>query len=420
MTARRFALALLVVLGAFAAWVGWANFGGEAPLRAQASPPPADATLRERGANLAIAGNCAGCHTARGGEAYAGGRGVETPFGIVYASNLTPDNDTGLGRWSADEFWRALHHGRSRDGRLLYPAFPYPSFTLVTRDDADAMFAFLRSLPAVRRPNTPHALRFPYNLQASLAVWRALFFRPATFEPDATRSAEWNRGRYLVRGLGHCEACHAPRNLFGATGGEVELGGGLIPMQNWYAPSLASSREAGVADWQAGEIVSLLKTGVAPRASVMGPMAEVVFRSTQHLSETDLQAMATFLKSLPQHEAAPWQPPAADGGVLTQGRQLYDEHCAGCHGAQGHGVPGLYPALAGNRAVALPSPNNVIKAILHGGFSPATAGNPRPFGMPPYAQALSDEQIAAVASHLRQSWGHAASAVSTLDVLRAR
>jgi mono/diheme cytochrome c family protein len=146
----------------------------------------------------------------------------------------------------------------------------------------------------------------------------------------------------------------------------------------------------------------------------------VVQHSTQHLSETDLQAMATFLKSLPQHEAAPRQPPAADGGVLTQGRQVYDEHCAGCHGAQGQGVPGLYPALAGNRAVALPSPNNVIKAILHGGFSPATAGNPRPFGMPPYAQALSDEQIAAVASHLRQSWGHAASAVSTLDVLRAR
>lgn len=421
MSIGRAVFILLLVLAALAGWVGWLNVAGEAPLRADPPSPLApDAAQVARGAYLATAGNCAGCHTARGGAPYAGGRGVETPFGTVHASNLTPDAETGLGRWSSDEFWRALHHGRSRDGRLLYPAFPYPSFTRVTRDDADALFAFLRSLPAVRQANVPHTLRFPYDLQASLAVWRALYFRPASFEPDQTRSADWNRGRYLVRGLGHCEACHAPRNVLGATSGGVELGGGLIPMQNWYAPSLTSPREAGVAAWQADEIVALLKTGVAPKASVMGPMAEVVFRSTQHLADGDLRAMATFLKSLPQSEPAPPAATAAADTMLTQGRQIYDEHCASCHGAQGQGVAGQYPALAGNRAVQLPSPNNVIKAILHGGFPPATAGNPRPFGMPPYAHTLSDEQVAAVASHLRQAWGHAASAVSTLDVLRAR
>src|SRR5690606_18837383 len=180
-----------------------------------------------------------------------------------------------------------MHHGRSKDGRLLYPAFPYVNYTLVSREDSDALLAFLRSQQPVRRPNLAHELRFPYDSQAALAVWRALFFRPGRFEPDATRTPEWNRGAYLVRGLGHCSACHAPRTFLGATREKLELSGGLIPMQNWYAPSLGSPQEAGVSDWPIQEVVDLLRTGVSSRGTVMGPMAEVVFRSTQHLSETD-------------------------------------------------------------------------------------------------------------------------------------
>lgn len=422
----RFIKALLAFV---ALWVGvagvvaWLNLRGEAPLSQEAIPT--DAATIARGAYLARAGNCIGCHTERGGVDYAGGRGIDTPFGTVYAPNLTPDAHTGLGAWTPAEFWRAMHHGRSKDGRLLYPAFPYENFTLVTRGDSDALFAYLRSLPATPHANTPHALRFPYNLQASLAVWRALYFKPDEIVDDSAQSPEWNRGRYLVRGLGHCNACHADRNALGATVSDIELGGGLIPMQNWYAPSLASSREAGVADWQPGEIVALLKTGVSPKASVMGPMAEVVMRSTQYLNAADLSALAAYLKALPQRPAtsARLGNGTSVGNLnhtLAAGEKLYSDHCANCHGAKGEGTAGMYPALAGNRAVALVSPNNLIKAMLHGGFAPATSGNPRPFGMPPFAQSLSDVQVAAVATYLRRSWGHDASEVSALDVLRAR
>lgn len=414
------ALAVVVLMALAIALVAWLNLREEAP--AVQTPLATDADTLARGAYLARAGNCIACHTARGGTAYAGGRAIDTPFGTVYAGNLTPDPDTGLGRWSTADFWRALHHGRSRDGRLLYPAFPYPSFTLVTRADSDAMFAWLRSLPPVKQANTPHALRFPYNLQASLAVWRALYFTPASFEPVPAKPAAWNRGSYLVRGLGHCVACHGARNALGAISEDIELGGGVIPLQNWYAPSLADPHEAGVKGWPADEVVALLKTGVARQGSVMGPMAEVVFRSTQHLDDADLRAMATYLQDLPAQPPAP-KPAAvkaADPAAWRLGEKLYADRCASCHGEHGEGKQGAWPPLAGNRAVLLPQPHNVIKAILYGGFPPATAGNPRPHGMPPFGWTLKDDEVAAVASYIRQAWGQQASAVSALDVLRAR
>jgi mono/diheme cytochrome c family protein len=409
----------LAALGlALAGLVAWLNVRGEEPLPPSPVAVAADAATVARGAYLARAGNCMGCHTARGGAEYAGGRGIETPFGTVYASNLTPDAGTGLGRWSAAEFWRALHHGRSKDGRLLYPAFPYPEFTLVTRADSDALYAYLRSLPPVRQEARAHELRFPYGLQASLAVWRALYFRPARFEPQPQRSADWNRGSYLVRGLGHCVACHSGRNVLGATAGGPELGGGLIPMQDWYAPPLAAPSDGGGDAW-AAEVVTLLKDGRGRHGSAMGPMAEVVYRSTRHLTEDDLRGMAAYLGTLPP-AAAPEPAEPADPEVLRQGRKLYGAQCASCHGERGEGQPGRYPALAGNRAVTLASPNNLIKVVLHGGFAPATVAHPRPYGMPPFAQSLGDAEIAAVATHVRQSWGNAAPAVSPADVIRAR
>lgn len=425
MTARKtrflhLGVAALAPLLLVASIVAWLNLRGESPLESRHTEATSDPGTIARGAYLARAGNCIGCHTARGSAEYAGGREVDTPFGTIHAPNLTPDRETGIGEWSAAEFWRAMHNGRSRDGRLLYPAFPYPNFTLISREDSDAIYAFLQSLPAVRQPNREHRLRFPYNLQASLAVWRALYFRAAPFEARADRSRQWNRGSYLVRGLGHCIACHSGRNALGATTGDFELGGGLIPMQNWYAPSLASSREAGVADWQADEVVALLKNGVSTRGSVMGPMAEVVFRSTQYLSVDDLSAMAVFLQTLPQVETKLAPATTTDGELLRRGEQLYGEQCANCHGDEGQGAPGMVPPLAGNRAVVLVSPNNVVKAIVHGGFAPTTAGNPRPFGMPPFFQTFTDDQLAAVATYVRQSWGNAAPAVGPLDVRRAR
>ena len=421
---RRFkgSLALLLVLLAATAAVAWLNVRGEAPLSSAPPAPATDAATIERGRQLATLGNCQTCHTERGGAPYAGGRGIVTPFGTVFAGNLTPDPSHGLGQWNSDAFWRALHHGRSRDGRLLYPAFPYNNTTVVSREDSDALYAYLHSLPAVAQANRRHDLAWPVNTQAALAVWRALYFRPGGFEAQPQQSAEWNRGAYLVQGLAHCSACHAPRNALGANSNMLDLAGGLIPLQNWYAPSLNAPQEAGVQDWPLGDIVALFRDGRAPGGQVTGPMAEVVQHSTQHWQPDDLLAMATYLKALPRVELpttnATQQPPPSR--TLDLGGKLYGNHCAACHGDAGEGVPNAYPPLAGNRAVLMASPANLVQTVLNGGFSPATAAHPRPFGMPPYLLELSDADIAAVLTHVRRSWGNQAAAVSELDVLNLR
>lgn len=390
------------------------------PLDAEAAPLTVTPQLVERGAYLARAGNCMACHTERGGAAYAGGRAVPTPFGGVLSTNLTPHKATGIGHWSAAGFWRALHHGQSQDGRLLYPAFPYTHTTLVSRGDSDALFAFLLSQPAVEQANRPHALRFPYNTQAALAVWRALYFKPAVFVPEPAQSAEWNRGAYLTRGLAHCAACHTERDGLGGSSEAQAFRGGLMPAQDWYAPSLRSAAEGGVAAWSTQQVVALLKTGVTDGASVMGPMADVVLHGTQHLSDADLRAMAVYLKDLPVHDTRRRAFEAAGSQQMARGEKLYAQQCAQCHGDHGEGAAGVYPRLAGNRAVTLDAPHNAVQAILSGGFAPATVGHPRPYGMPPYRTLLTDNDVAAVATFVRQSWGNQAPAVSSLAVQRIR
>jgi mono/diheme cytochrome c family protein len=414
--------ALLLAVFALLAWVLYLNLRGEEAIDDAPPLAPVQKETIERGAYLARAGNCIACHTERGGSPFAGGRAIDTPFGTIYTSNITPDRGSGIGSWSRGDFWRALHNGRSQDGHLLYPAFPYPNYTSTTRADADAIYDYLRTVPSATRQNTPHQLRWPYSTQAALAVWRALYFTPGAHEEDRAQSAEWNRGAYLVRSLGHCSACHAPRNALGATSDMMDLSGGLIPMQNWYAPSLASPQEAGVADWDAAQIMSLLKSGVAPRGTVLGPMAEVVLQSTQYLSDADLRAMAVFLKSVPQTPvAAPAEPaPVLSQAVAERGAKIYGDRCASCHGEKGEGVAGAYPALAGNRAVTLNATANLVQIVLGGGFAPATAANPRPFGMPPFATILSDADVAAVISYTRNAWGNHAPAVGEFMVSQQR
>lgn len=386
------------------------------------APPAPDITpaLVQRGAYLARAGNCMGCHTARGGQPYAGGRGIPTPFGTVFAPNLTPDAATGLGNWSAHDFWRALHNGRGRDGRLLTPAFPYTNYALVTRADSDALYAHLRSLPAVASPRREHELRFPYSTQAALLAWRALYFRPAEFRPDPAQSPAWNRGAYLVQGLGHCNACHAPRNALGALAGDEDFSGGMLKQLGWYAPSLHDPAEASVASWTPAALRHWLKSGQGPQGSALGPMGEVVLGSTQHLAEPDLDAMSLYLRSLPQQAKAREEPPRPDAARRTLGAKLYERHCASCHGAQGEGAAGIYPALAGSRTVTMGNNANLLRVMLRGGFAPATAANPRPFGMPPFASTLDERELAAIASHVRNAWGNAAGDVTPLDVLQAK
>ncbi len=390
-----------------------------APASVPAAQPPS------RGEYLVRAGNCISCHTTAGGKRYAGGRAIPTPFGTLYSSNITPDPVTGIGKWTADEFWRALHEGKSRDGSLLYPGFPYTNYTKVLREDADAMYAYLRTIPPVSRPNTPHAMRFPYDKRSLLAGWRALYFQPGVHRNDPAQTAQWNRGAYLVEGLGHCNACHAQRNALGAVKGERHLPGGLIPVLNWYAPSLAAGGEAGLGERDTAEIVALLQSGVSHRGAVYGPMSEVVRDSLQHLSAEDLTAIAVYLKAQ-RPVAAQAQtggvrvPPEQRESLMKLGAQVYKDRCADCHQPDGRGVPRAYPAFAGNASLLMRNPVNAIRITLNGGFPPSTQGNPRPYGMPPFAHVLGDEEVAAVVSYLRGTWGNAADPVSPVEVARAR
>lgn len=379
----------------------------------------------ERGAYLARAANCMGCHTMRGGKPYAGGRRLNTPFGEFVTPNLTPDNDTGIGQWSEDDFWQAMHHGQSRDGRYLYPAFPYTEYTKVTRQDSDAIFAYLRALSPVIQVNPSHKIRSPYDNQFLLFLWRAWYFKEGVYEPDGSKSEEWNRGAYLVEGLGHCNACHTSRNVWGASKDD-KLTGGEIMGTYWYAPSLISPLEAGMGDWLIDAIVELLSTGITSHAVTSGPMATIVRQSLQHLSADDMRAMAVYLQSIGKKETGSQSPkkipemPEAVRKYLALGELVYEKHCQDCHGESGQGVPNIYPPLAGNRSVTMASPLNTIRSVLYGGYPPSTKGNPRPYGMPPYQHIIRDTEIAQVVSYIRNAWGNLGSLVSHLDVDQSR
>ena len=418
-----------IVLGlgaaAFAAllWMGWRQAPESLPAAAEASAQASPVDQASRGAYLARAGNCAACHTAQGGRPYAGGRAIETPFGRVYSSNLTSDPTTGLGRWTEEDFWKALHHGRSRDGRLLNPAFPYVEYSRVTPEDARALWAFLRTVPPVARENTAHELPWPYRTQWALAFWRGLYFRPMVWQEVPGQSPSWNRGAYLVQGLGHCAACHTPRDALGGYRSGAELEGYHLPAQGWYAPSLKDPGQAGVEASGRDEWVRVLKSGAGAAAVATGPMAEVVSQSTQYLSLEDLRAMASYLASPADASGRAAVPvgvlgAAASAGVWGGGAQLYERHCSSCHGERGQGVLGVYPPLAGNRAVLMAQTGNLVRMVLEGGYSPSTADNPRPHGMPPFRLVLRDDEVAAVLSYVRNAWGNSASPIVPLDVLR--
>jgi mono/diheme cytochrome c family protein len=399
---------------------------GEAP----APTVSLGATSIERGRALVILADCRPCHTAQGGQDFAGGRAIPTPFGTFYSPNITPDTETGIGAWTSEDFWHALHNGYSRDGRPLYPTFPYTNYTKISRRDAQDMYDYLRTVQPARRAARPHQLEFPYNNEWLLKLWRRAYFRPGVYEPDGSRSAEWNRGAYIVEGLAHCSACHEARNSLGAARSTHNPAGGLV--LNWYAPSLARPEEAGLQQWPQAEIAAFLargRTGDAANSSAhfaaaMGPMAEVIYESLQRAPAHELNAMAAYLKSIPESAAAASArdpvTQTANDATLDSGRKNYAKHCARCHGDNGEGRPPAALPLAGNRAVTMTNATNPARIVLYGGYPPGSASNPRPFGMPPFADALSNVEIAEILTYVRSAWGNQASAVTPNDVARNR
>jgi len=372
-----------------------------------------------RGEYLVRAGDCVACHTDPGGKEMAGGRAMPTPFGTLFSTNITSDLETGIGKWSADDFYGVLHNGRSPDGGLIYPAMPFPEYTKITRADSDAMFAYLKSVPPAHQPNKENQLSFPYNNRQLIFGWRTLFFNEGEYKPDPKKSADWNRGAYLVQGLGHCTMCHTAINALGGNSQSKEFEGGLIPMQNWYAPSLTSNKEAGLGDWSIDDIAGLLRDGISKRGVVYGPMAEVTYDSLQYMTEADARAMAVYLKSLgegtpPGKETTSVALPE-NSLLMTLGKTIYDGQCASCHGAKGQGAVPNYPPLAGNPSIQMQSAVNPIRMVLNGGYPPGTPRNPMPYGMPPFAQNLSDDEVAAVVTYIRSSWGNRGAAVSARE-----
>ena len=375
---------------------------------AQAQAP----TLVQRGEYLARAGDCTSCHTAQGGAPFAGGYRLETPFGALLAPNITPDLKTGIGAWSADDFYRALHQGLNKRGQDMYPAMPYDFYTRVTREDSDAMYAYLRTVPAVANAVDVNQLRFPFNVRMSMMVWRELFFSEGAFKPDPAKSAAWNRGAYLVEGLGHCSACHSPRDALGGIEKDRAYTGATV--DGWFALNLSSNLHTGLGRWTVQDISTYLKTGaVTGRTTALGPMALVVKNSTSYLTDADLTAMATYLKDIPANSSLRQGKPAQDP-TRVAGATLYLDHCAGCHQSGGHGLPGVFPPLAGNGAVIAPDPADILKVVLGG--IPAQG---KYVPMPGFAAQLTDAQIAALANYVRTSWGNSAAPNATPPAVAA-
>ena len=371
----------------------------------------------ERGRYLARAGDCATCHTAQGGKPFAGGRPIQTPFGIIYSTNITPDRETGIGLWSNEEFYIAMHEGVGRGKKRLYPAFPYPWLTKVDGDDVAAIREYLATIAAVRQQNKPLELTKPFNSRKVMIGWNALNFHAGAFRADPNKSAQWNRGAYLVEGLGHCGQCHSPKNALGATKNGDPLEGGFA--ENWYAPNLVGDIRDGLGAWSAKEIVQYLKNGSNTTAAAVGPMAEVVRNSTSHLREADLEAIATYLKDMPGKPTVT-QVAAIDASRLAAGKKLYTANCIGCHFATGNGVPKAFPRLEASAAVQAEHPETVVRVILEGGQVVTTAQQPLPYQMPGFGRRLGDQQIADIATYIRNAWGNHASAVTAAQVAKVR
>lgn len=377
-----------------------------------------DAAAVARGKYIAIAGDCVACHTAPGSkQPFSGGYAISTPFGDIFASNITPDAETGIGNWTERDFYRAVRHGKGKEGENLYPAMPYNAYVKVSDKDMHDLWMYMRSVKPVRSKVPETQLPFPYNIRLAMMGWNLLFFDNSGFTPDPSQSDAWNRGAYLVQGLEHCAACHTAKNLLGGDTRAYLQGSNL---GDWHAPDITSDPHTGIGQWSEEQIVQYLKLGSNHVAVASGPMAEAVTNSTQHLSDDDLQSIASYLKSLPGGDKQPPQPLAASHPQMKSGENIYSVNCTACHNSNGKGIDNLAAGLANNPGLQADDAASIITTILQGGRGAVTQGNPTSGAMPSFAWKLSDQQVAAVATYIRNAWGNAATPVSADEVAKQR
>lgn len=373
----------------------------------------------ERGRYIATTANCVGCHTDvdNDGTPWAGGLAMETPFGPITTPNITFDEETGIGRYTRDDFWNALHHGVRRDGAQLYPAFPYPYFTRMPREDVDALYDYLSTIPPVRAAHVPEAdLPAPLRIRAAVRAWNLLHFEPGVFQPDPEKSEAWNRGAYLVDGPAHCGACHTDKHVTGGDRQSEYLRGGTL--ENWYAPNIRGGENGGISHWSEDDIVAYLGTGRASHTIAMSRMGEVVSLSTQHMTDEDLRAIATYLKDLDDEPREAADTP--DDMVMETGRAIYFDNCAACHVADGSGVDYIYARLDGSNKVNSDDPTTIIRVVLEGAHAEPTEARPAPLGMPAFGWKLSDREIADLLTYVRSAWTNSASVIGESDVASVR
>ncbi len=412
---------------------------------AAASATPQDPAV-QKGLYLATIGDCVSCHTRPGGEPFAGGLPLKTPFGTLYTANITPDKETGIGGWTEQQFARAMREGIDDDGDHLYPAFPYTAYTKVTDEDVQAIYAYLKTLNAVKYTPPKDDMPFPFSQRGLMAIWNKLFLKEGPYTPDAAQSPEWNRGAYLVQGLGHCGACHTPRNLLGAEKADMALTGGVYQdeiadsvheqeivkeddiVRPWSAVDLTSSPR-GIGSWSVEEIALYLKTGHTDYAGAFGPMAKVINNSTKFLTDADAHAMAVYLKSLP--------PKAQDfdkkvtSDQMQKGEIAYTVRCGDCHLPTGLGIAKtpdadptkVSPPLLNNAIIQAPDPASLINVILYGAHEPVLNDKSWP-KMPgfelDFGLGMDDDTIAVLADYVRNSWGNQGSAVDPKQVAKQR
>ncbi|MDB5446510.1 MAG: cytochrome c [Phenylobacterium sp.] len=415
---------VVIVLVAVAAFLFW-----PAPPAPAVAAQPATPELVQRGAYVATAADCVACHTAAGGVPYAGGRAFRLPFGTIYSPNITPDRDTGIGRWTDGDFLRAVHKGVDDEGRELYPAFPYTSYAAMSDADALAIKAYLFSLRPVRRAAPENALAFPFNQRPLMRVWKLLFMPRHGFQADAAKPADWNRGAYLVTALGHCGECHTPRNLlYGLKSGQA-LSGETI--QGWSAWNITSDPAHGIGAWTNGELAAYLGQGYAPgRGAAGGPMKEAVDYSLAKLTPADLSAIAVYLHTVKASDRGPEinpNPPTLAASTLTDpprserargsGRELFAGACASCHAWNGQGQQTPIAALRGLPSVGDPAGLNVVQTVLRGSSVSAPEGHAF---MPAFGADYSDTEIAAVSNYVVEHFGGRAGHVTPGDVAKAR